>query len=122
MDQKPHYYVPASEDYVDAVPWYMLPKRILFWLHMLLLPVACFFAALAFENEDAFAYNLFYLLYVIGFFILLLVSAGYDNAFLRERTLAAYRLSKRLSVAVLIAYPMLWFAALLSFAANVRIA
>jgi len=96
LDKKPHdYYVPANEDYHGEDPWYMLPKRILFWLHMLFLPAVCGWGALVLlENEEPRGYNIFYLVYVIGFSILLLFNAWYDSTFKRERTLHAYQISK----------------------------
>lgn len=121
LDKKSHdYHVPTSDAYPGGDPEPMVLKRVLFWTHMLLVPAACVWAVLVFENQDSIAYNIFYLLYVIGFFLLLLVSAWYDSKFRSERKLSDYKIAKRLSRVLLIAYPVLWLATFVSPLVNLR--
>jgi hypothetical protein len=75
---------------------------------MLLMPLACVGGVISFEHEYARMYKTFYVLYVIGFFMLLLVSAHYDIKFIRERKRSDYKRTKRLRAALMIAYPVFW--------------
>ena len=121
LDKKPDdEYEPAREYYPGGDPWFLHPKRLLFWIHMLLLPVACGWAGLMFADNNApgSGYNTFYLVYVISFYILLFVTASYDQQFRDYPNSHTYHVSKRLSRVLVIAYPVLWFTSLVSFAAN----
>ena len=121
MGKKPHHLHPSSrEKYPGGDPWYLLPKRILFWLHMLCVPGAYLWALVVFDSGKALAYNILYLISIMGFFILLIMSASCDTLFRRERTRHAYQRAKRFSIVLMIAYPLFWGASLLSVVTNVN--